>query len=80
MGVFLQMCLKINIEWVSSRYKQVLRFANKCGVITKYTKNSIDGNPLNFDFGPHMEEDTHQFTAAPLNNEAVAANIAGESR
>ena len=45
----------------------------KCGVITKYTEICIAGNPLNFNF-----KDTHQFTAAPLDNEAMAANIAGK--
>ena len=48
----------------------------KFGVITKYTELSIDGNPLNFDFEPHVEGHTHQVTAAPLHNEAIA----GESR
>ena len=47
---------------------------------TKYTEISIDGNPLNFDFEPHVKGDTYQFTAAPLHNEAMAANIARESR
>ena len=51
----------------------------KCGVINKYTEISIAGNPINFNF-KHLEEHTHQFTAAPVHNEAMAASIAGESR
>jgi len=51
-----------------------------CGVTTKYTEIRLDGNPLKFDFEPHMEGDTYQFTAAPLHNEAMAARIAGEYR
>ena len=57
--------------------KQVLRFG---GVITKYTEICIARNPLNFNFTSHLEGATHQFTAAPLHTEAMAANIAGESR
>ena len=49
----------------------------KCGVITKYTEISIDGNPLKFDLEPIVKGDTHQFTAAPLHNEVMAASIAG---
>ena len=52
----------------------------KFGVITKYTEICIAGNPLDFNFKPHLEGDTHQFTADPLHNEAMAANIVGESR
>ena len=52
----------------------------KCGVITNYTEICIARNPINFNFEPHMEGDSHQFTAAPLHNEAMAAGIAGESR
>ena len=39
----------------------------------------VTGNPFNFYFEPYLEGDTHQFTAAPLQNEAMAASIAGES-
>ena len=50
------------------------------GVTTKYTEVCIAGNPLKFNFEPHLEGDTHQFTAAPLYNEATDVNIEGESR
>ena len=52
----------------------------ECGVITKYTEISIDGNPLKFYLEPIVKGATHQFTAAPLHNEAMATSIAGESR
>ena len=35
----------------------------KCGVITKYTEISIDGNPLKFYLEPIVKGDTYQFTA-----------------
>ena len=61
----------------SGRVKGALQASvtvRKCGVITKYTEISIYGNPLKFYF-EHLAGDTHQFTAAPLHNEAMAASI-----
>ena len=52
----------------------------KFGVITKCNEISIDGIPLKFDLGLIVKGDTHQFKAAPLHNEAMAASIAGETR
>ena len=50
----------------------------KFGVITKYTEICIAGNPLNYFFESNLEGDTHQFTTAPLHNEAMATIIADE--
>ena len=47
---------------------------------TKYTEISIDGHSLKFDLEPIVKGDTHQVTAAPLHNEAMAASIAGGYR
>ena len=49
----------------------------KCGVITKYTEISVDGNPLKLYLEPIVKGDTYQFTAALLHNEAMASSIAG---
>jgi len=71
---------EVMCSWPSGRSKQASVTVRKCGVITKCTEICIAGNSLNFNFEPHLEGDTHQFTAAPLHNEAMAASIAGESR
>ena len=62
-----------------SRALQASVTVRKYGIITKYNEISIDGNPLKFDFEPHLAGDTHQFTTAPLHNEAMAASIAGDN-
>ena len=51
----------------------------KFGVITKYTEICIAEKSLNFDFKPHLEGNTHQFTVDRSgNNSSVCQHFARE--